>query len=199
MPIISVVAWIGVNLLPNAVVSHGLLEKLILGLYIGEGRAGSSSVAVVDPAGYTTTEDGPERLAAGLASTKKLVELLHQGGANEALMVEDIQAQRYSKNLWNASLSSLCTLSRSTVAEVVESEVLPFTLPVVRRTMLEVLYVARAWGYTEGQSREISARVLLTSSRRPAGLRHRQLDQNHYRQLPAALRIRDPFDAGYAV
>lgn len=40
-------------------------------------------------------------------------------------------------------------MSRSTVSAVVAPEVLPFTLPVVRRTMCEVLYVARAWGYTE--------------------------------------------------
>lgn len=58
---------------------------------------------------------------------------------------------RSEKNLWNAAFSSICAMSRSPVSGVVAPAVLPYTLPVVRRTMLEVIYVARAWGITEEQ------------------------------------------------
>lgn len=37
VPIISVVVWVGANLLPGGVVTHGRLENLIMGLYTGEG------------------------------------------------------------------------------------------------------------------------------------------------------------------
>lgn len=45
----------------------------------------------------------------------------------------------------------MCAMSRRPVSEVVSPASLPYTLPVVRRTMLEVIYVARAWGITEEQ------------------------------------------------
>lgn len=38
----------------------------------------------------------------------------------------------------DAAWSSLCTMSRCTVSEAVAPSVLPYTLPVIRRTMLEV-------------------------------------------------------------
>lgn len=148
------VAWIGANLKPGAIVTHGMLEKLIIGLYKGEGvekefnpSSGESSDAFADPAGYER-EGGAEREAEGVRRTHQFAALL-QGGGGGVEVVQDIQPARYSKTIWNAAWSSICTLSRSTVSAVVAPEVLPFTLPVVRRTMLEVLYVARAWGYAE--------------------------------------------------
>lgn len=155
-PIISVVAWIGANLLPGPKVTHGLLEKLMFGLYMGEGP---NSLALhpddldetddpfADPAGYRGP-NGKLRLDEGWKRTRLLETLLKNGGGGVEV-VDDIQATRWAKNLWNAAWSSICTLSRSTVSAVCDPSVLPYTLPVVRRTMLEVLYVARAWGYSE--------------------------------------------------
>lgn len=37
VPVISVVVWIGANLHPGPLVTHGIMEKLIMGLYLGEG------------------------------------------------------------------------------------------------------------------------------------------------------------------
>lgn len=54
-------------------------------------------------------------------------------------------------NKSDAAFSSMCAMSRRPVSEVVSPASLPYTLPVVRRTMLEVIYVARAWGITEEQ------------------------------------------------
>lgn len=42
-----------------------------------------------------------------------------------------------------------CSLSRLPVRALFAPEVLPHTLPVVRRTMLEIIYVARSLGYRE--------------------------------------------------
>lgn len=152
VPIISVVAWIGANLKPGGRVTHGMLEKLIMGLYTGEGSEPVEGEQVEDafgdPHGYRKQPDGPQRLEEGKRRLKVFADLINNGGGT-AVVVDDIQPKRYEKNLWNAALSSLCTLSRCTVSQAVDPAVLPYTLPVVRRTMLEVMYVARAWGYKE--------------------------------------------------
>ncbi|GAA5947009.1 hypothetical protein JCM3765_002115 [Sporobolomyces pararoseus] len=152
VPIISVVAWIGANLHPGPLVTHGIMEKLIMGLYIGEGGDSPQSVEAVeddyaDPAGYRGP-GGPERRDEGFRRTDFFAELLRKGGG-AVDVYQDIQPKRYEKNLWNAAWSSICAMSRSPVSAAVAPAVLPYTLPVVRRTMLEVIYVARAWGYSE--------------------------------------------------
>lgn len=121
-----------------------MLEKLIMGLFEGEGKG----AAKLDPAGYSASAEGALRLEEGRKKTNAFAELLKSGGGGVEV-VPDIQVQRFQKNLWNASFSTLCTLARSTVAEVVSEDAVPTTLPIVRRSMLEVLYVARAMGYGE--------------------------------------------------
>ncbi|BGP44759.1 hypothetical protein JCM10450v2_000573 [Rhodotorula kratochvilovae] len=153
VPIISVVAWIGANLKAGGRVTHGALEQLIMGLYTGEGGQTPIDPEFVedefaDPHGYRQQPDGPDRLEEGKRRLKAFADLVNNGGGH-ATVVDEIQAERYSKNLWNAAWSSLCSMSRCTVSQAVAPAVLPYTLPVIRRTMLEVIYVARAWGYTE--------------------------------------------------
>lgn len=92
-------------MLPNAVVVHGILEKLIIGLYIGEGHGLPSQL--IDPAGYFSDDDGAARRAVGLEKTEKFAEQLKKGGG-EVQVTDDIQSARFQKNLWNASLSTLC-------------------------------------------------------------------------------------------
>ena len=86
VPIISVVAWVGTNLLANGVVTHGMLEKLIIGLYKGEGVgtevnpiSGETGDSYADPAGYKQ-EGGPEREAEGVRRTNLFADLLRGGG-----------------------------------------------------------------------------------------------------------------------
>ncbi|GAA5887695.1 hypothetical protein JCM6882_001500 [Rhodosporidiobolus microsporus] len=153
VPIISVVVWVGANLKPGGRVTHGLLEKLVMGLYTGEGgetgdAAGNVEDDFADPHLYRRQPDGPDRLEEGRRRAKVFADLINNGGGT-AELVEHIQPKRYEKNIWNAAWSSICAMSRSTVSEAVAPAVLPYTLPVVRRTMLEVIYVARAWGYQE--------------------------------------------------
>ncbi|GAA5922441.1 uncharacterized protein JCM15063_003303 [Sporobolomyces koalae] len=152
VPIISVVAWIGANLHAGPLVTHGMMEKLIMGLYLGEGGDAASDLVAVeddfaDPAGYRGP-GGSERREEGVRRTKFFAELLTNGGGCVEVF-DDIQPKRYEKNIWNAAWSSMCALSRCTVSSAVAPAVLPYTLPVIRRTMLEVMYVARAWGYQE--------------------------------------------------
>lgn len=120
-----------------------------MGLYTGEGSSLSASSSdeneFADPASYTSaSKNGPDRMKEGRRRTDLFAALLKSGGGGVEV-VQDIQPKRYEKAIWNAAWSSMCTISRSTVSAVVAPEVLPYTLPVVRRTMLEVLYIARAW------------------------------------------------------
>ncbi|KAK4706144.1 hypothetical protein P7C70_g45, partial [Phenoliferia sp. Uapishka_3] len=148
VPIISAVAWIGANLLPGPTVTHGMLEELIVGLYQGEGGVDENHAnSLGDPAGYSL-EGGEERRKIGLANTKQFADLLNSGGG-KCTLVDDIQPKRYEKVLWNACWSALCSLSRQTVSEMVAPQSLPYTLPIVRRLGLEVIYIAREWGYAE--------------------------------------------------
>ena len=84
---------------------HGILEKLIIGLYIGEGHGLPSEV--IDPAGYSLDDDGAARKLVGLDKTEQFAKLLRKGGG-EVQVTDDIQSQRFQKNLWNGSLSTLC-------------------------------------------------------------------------------------------
>lgn len=94
VPIISVVAWIGANLKPNARVTHGMLEKLIIGLYKGEGNeneispSGETLDEYADPAGYNR-EGGAEREKEGTSRTQEFAALL-KGGGGGVEVVEDM-------------------------------------------------------------------------------------------------------------
>ena len=148
VPIISTVSWIGTNLFANEAVprvSHGKLEKLVIGLYRGEGEP---TDILGDPAGYTTSAEGAARLESGLKDVDLLASLLANGGGTVEV-AEEIQAKRYAKTLWNASFGIVCALSRSAVSAVVAPDLLGFTIPVVRRLMLEVTYIARAFSISE--------------------------------------------------
>lgn len=163
--IISTVAWIGANLISNpnqpTIIEHGKMEKLVFGLYDGEGF-GPSVLNDPDPgeSGHFVDgllkEDGTsleghlrdEKRGLGQIEVDLFASLLKDGGG-EIEVLKHIQPARWAKNLWNAAFSTMCSLSRSPVSALIAPEVLPHTLPVVRRTMLEIIYVARALGYRE--------------------------------------------------
>ncbi|KAI0784791.1 ketopantoate reductase PanE/ApbA C terminal-domain-containing protein [Abortiporus biennis] len=108
--------------------------------------------------GKTVTQYGTERLALGyhvpsvhedssnfsenLAKQKldSLCNMLHSGGVTPE-PVDDIDAARWRKVLWNASFSTICTLSRSTVGDVLA---VPSAKLAIAQVMAEVLSVARA-------------------------------------------------------
>ncbi|TCD70743.1 hypothetical protein EIP91_001772 [Steccherinum ochraceum] len=101
--------------------------------------------------GRKVTQFGNERLvlgahkydAGGLDGEKSLQEfcdILKQAGAN-AVPVDDIDAARWRKVLWNASFSTICTLTRTNVGHVLALQSGRDELAAI---MHEVLTVARA-------------------------------------------------------
>lgn len=184
--IISCVAWIGANLISppgvadkttnpqlrravgpmGPVIQHGEQDRLVFGLYEGEGFAQNyiSQPHDSDPGpcnryveGLLAEDGSPlvgvardQKLQTGKQEVTLFWEIMSAGGC-EAEALDHIQPARWAKNLWNGAFSTMCTLSRATVAQLIAPEVLPYTLPAVRRTMLEILYVGRALGYREAE------------------------------------------------
>jgi len=74
--------------------------------------------------------------------------LLVEGSANPA-PTANIDAERWRKVLWNVAYSTLCTLSKASVPEILDPAVSSATAPVIRGLMQEVVKVARAAGIDE--------------------------------------------------
>ncbi|KNZ47424.1 hypothetical protein VP01_63g5 [Puccinia sorghi] len=182
--IISCVAWIGANMInpPPAVpgkispppmknaigpvIKHGAQDRLVFGLYEGEGFAQNyiSQPPDTDPGPCNRYVEGlldengaplvgaarDKKLQSGKEEVKLFLEIMSAGGC-QAEALDHIQPARWAKNLWNGAFSTMCTLSRASVSQLIAAEVLPYTLPAVRRTMLEILYVGRALGYREAE------------------------------------------------
>lgn len=123
--------------------THGTLERLIFGLYVGEGVMSDETLTpeqndpFIDPANYRLL-GGKKRKDEGWKRTQRFKDLLTEGGG-DAQVAMDIQAQRYSKNLWNAALSTFCSLTRTPVSELVHPDVVSDTMPVVRSLKLELM------------------------------------------------------------
>ncbi|EPQ32189.1 uncharacterized protein PFL1_00386 [Pseudozyma flocculosa PF-1] len=134
--IISAVAWIGANLKENGtVVEYGSLEKLEMGVF-------ASLDAPTTDNGIRIPSDQEQ------ASLDHFFGLYKRGGGG-GLLSDDIEAVRWKKVLWNAGWGGLCSLARQPVAAMITESTLHHTVGVVRRTMLEILFVARACGIGE--------------------------------------------------
>ncbi|KAH8085404.1 ketopantoate reductase PanE/ApbA C terminal-domain-containing protein [Cristinia sonorae] len=99
--------------------------------------------------GKKITQFGTERLVLGVhkysaldgqQELREFCDALILAGS-DAVPVEDIDAARWRKVLWNASFSTLCTLTRTTVGHVLS---LPTGRAELASIMHEVLAVARA-------------------------------------------------------
>lgn len=137
--VISTVAWIGANLADNGTkVVHGALERLEMGIY-------PSSSSPVD-------KDTGRRLGAAeeRASLDTFAQLYLSGGGGGKI-VDDIEAIRWQKVLWNAAWGGLSTLARCPVSALLTEDTLHHSVGVVRRIMLEILYVARSCGLNESR------------------------------------------------
>ncbi len=135
--IISTVAWIGANLADNGTkVVHGALERLEMGIY-------PSSSSPVD--GESGRKLGTPEERASLDAFAKV----YIAGGGGGKIVEDIEAIRWQKVLWNAAWGGLSTLARCPVSALLTEDTLHHSVGVVRRIMLEILYVARSAGLNE--------------------------------------------------
>lgn len=134
--VISAVAWIGANLTEGGKrVDHGSLERLEIGIY------GRTTAPIAQNGLRQKSEEETRAL-------KQFADLYTQGGGGGAI-VDDIEAIRWQKVLWNASWGGLSTLARLPVATLLQEETLHYSVGVVRRIMLEIMYVARSCGIGE--------------------------------------------------
>ncbi|CCF54010.1 hypothetical protein NDA11_005415 [Ustilago hordei] len=134
--VISAVAWIGANLVEGGTkVSHGALERLEMGVY-------PSTISSLLPSGLRQVS--PYQQAALDTFTS-----IYTSGGGGGSAVGDIEAVRWKKVLWNASWGALSTLARLPVCDLLTEDTLHYSVGVVRRIMLEIIYVGRACGMTE--------------------------------------------------
>ncbi|SPO19943.1 uncharacterized protein UTRI_00334_B [Ustilago trichophora] len=136
--VISAVAWIGANLADGGTrVMHGALERLEMGVY-----PHSSSKLLSDGRRQVSTEEQ--------TALDNFVRIYIAGGGG-GKAVDDIEAIRWQKVLWNASWGGLSTLARQPVSTLLQEDTLHYSVGVVRRIMLEIVYVARACGLGESR------------------------------------------------
>lgn len=72
-----------------------------------------------------------------------------QLGTSQTIAVDNIQPIRWKKNLWNATFSTVSTLAGEPMSQLLLDENVQYIIPIARRTMLEILFTARAVGITE--------------------------------------------------
>lgn len=116
-PLLSTVVYLPVTQVSPGVIQHKEVELLHIGAY---------------PA-----SSGPE-------TATKFAELLASVGATVKVH-EDVQFERWSKLLVNASWNPMCALSRSRDVQIIQSST--EAEAVVRDVMLEIAAVAKACGY----------------------------------------------------
>ncbi|KAJ3554861.1 hypothetical protein NM688_g2886 [Phlebia brevispora] len=119
--VISGCAWVDTTLIGGKTVVQRGKERLVLGYHRPKGHTGQFS---------------EERAQSTL---DVLCTLLRSGGAH--VESASVDAARWRKVLWNASFSTLCTLSRTRVCDVLA---VPQSRQALVDIMLEVLSVARA-------------------------------------------------------
>ncbi|KDN39917.1 6-phosphogluconate dehydrogenase C-terminal domain-like protein [Tilletiaria anomala UBC 951] len=143
--VVSCCAWVGCNLVDGGRrIEHGLLEKLEMGLFPTPPSGNSHATPTVhSTALHTVTE-----IQHAQAALESFVRIYSAGGGG-ASPVSDIQPARWRKLLWNTGWGGLAVLARQPLAKLIDEASLPFSIDVVRRTMFEVLYVARACRYGE--------------------------------------------------
>ncbi|CAO1621593.1 unnamed protein product [Parajaminaea phylloscopi] len=150
--VLTCIAWIGANLQEaGTLVEHGELERLEVGLF--PSPADKQSIDV---------------------SLQAFCDLWNSAGG-QAVPYANIQPLRWSKIFWNAAWGGVCVVARQTVYGLLLPGNLPFTLPVVRRIMLEVLAVARSCGIDEDAlpASKVDDSIDITFSSRPGNCSRR--------------------------
>ncbi|TFY78708.1 hypothetical protein EWM64_g5305 [Hericium alpestre] len=120
--VISCCAWIDVMPLDGGrVVEQTGPDKLVSGLHA-----------------YLPSHHAPLRAARGRTVLSAFDELLVAGGAGSETVVE-IDAARWRKVLWNVTFSTLCTIVRQPVADILCIRVLDVMVPTIRGLMAELI------------------------------------------------------------
>lgn len=136
--VLSAVAWIGANLVQGGTkVVHGALERLEVGAYPSHSAA--------------LGEDGMRQVSQSEQQALDAFISIYTGGGGGGQAVSDIEAIRWKKVLWNASWGALASLSRTPISHLLTPSTLHYSVGVVRRIMLEIVYVARSCGLSESR------------------------------------------------
>ncbi|KAI1423260.1 2-dehydropantoate 2-reductase [Xylaria sp. FL1777] len=150
IPILSTVVYLPATQTAPAVVSHREIEHLHVGTYPASG-----------------VPETHKRAA------RAFVDLLTATGATSTLH-DDVQAQRWSKLLVNASWNPICALTRSRDKQFIESGKKPDeeneAARFVRDVMREIASVAQACGYKDIDDKVIDFQIGRMASRGPPGI-----------------------------
>jgi 2-dehydropantoate 2-reductase len=139
-PVLSTVAYLPATQIKPGIVQHKEVELLHIGPY---------------PASSNTE------------SASRFASLLSAGGASTRVH-EDIQFERWSKLLVNASWNPICALSRSRDVQVLKST--PDAKNFVRDVMLEIATVANACGYPSIDTALVDYQLGRAAARDPPGV-----------------------------
>ncbi|KAK5062625.1 hypothetical protein LTR84_004698 [Exophiala bonariae] len=135
-PILSCVVYLPATQTSPGTITHTEVEHLHIGTYPSNTKLSTST---------STTDSPPTPTSAAQNAASTFTSLIRAGHAT-ATLHRDIQGERWTKLLVNASWNPMCALSRSRDAEILNSS--PAHAPeVLRAVMLEVAAVARAAGY----------------------------------------------------
>ncbi|KAF9651688.1 6-phosphogluconate dehydrogenase C-terminal domain-like protein [Thelephora ganbajun] len=144
-------------LIQNGVGVEGALRRRLPMTTIISGCAWIDATIVEK--GRLLTQYGPERLTLGVhpltdgkpeeESLEILTDLLLKGGTTPE-PESDIVAQRWRKVLWNVAYSSLCTVSRATMRELLAEPHIELVNATIKEIMGEIILVARMSGIHTG-------------------------------------------------
>jgi len=144
-------------LIQNGVGIEGALRRKLPNVTIISGCAWVDSTIVGK--GRLLAQYGSEYLTLGThpvpegkpeeESLKLLTDLLLKGGTTP-MPESDIVAHRWRKVLWNAAYSSLCTLSRATMGELLAEPNIQLVNASIKEIMNEIILVARTSGIHTG-------------------------------------------------
>ncbi|OAP60286.1 hypothetical protein AYL99_05288 [Fonsecaea erecta] len=121
-PLLSCVVYLPATQIAPAVIAHREVELLHIGT-------------------YPSNAPREHRVAAD-----SFAKLLNAGGGSTQVH-EDVQPQRWSKLMVNASWNPVCALSRSRDAQFLRSSPPEFSLNLIKSLMTEIASIAQAWGY----------------------------------------------------
>lgn len=110
---------------------------------------------------------GPYPASSNTEPASRFAGLLNAGGASTKVH-EDVQFERWSKLLVNASWNPICALSRSRDAQVLKSS--PDAKDLVRELMLEIAAIANACGYPGIDTALVDYQLGRAAVREPPGV-----------------------------
>ncbi|KAK5089382.1 hypothetical protein LTR70_007070 [Exophiala xenobiotica] len=142
-PVLSTVVYFPATQTSPAVINHTELETLLIGTYPADAPAWHAEAA------------------------RNLVQLVIDCGAT-AKHHDDVQPQRWSKLLINASLNPICALSRSRDLQFLESG--HEAQEVMRDLMAEIVAVAQAYGYSNLSQASVDNGIERVKNRKPPGV-----------------------------